>query len=133
MKKKRNIILGFMFVFVLVCGIGYNYTFNSKHRDIANEEASLSLSAKELFSHFQNDEMLATTNYLDKVLEIKGNITAFENGEMVLSNQIQVRFNNELPEIINDASVTIKGRCVGYDELLEMVKMDQAIIINKDN
>ena len=38
-----------------------------------------------------------------------------------------------MPKVVNGISITIKGRCVGYDELLEMVKIDQAIIINNEN
>ncbi len=132
MKKKKVIILAVILLVITAVGIVYDYTFNSEHRDIANEEATLSLSAKELFSHFHNDEVLATRNYLDKVIEIKGNITSIEEGEVVLSDQIQVRFNTELmPKVVNEESLTIKGRCVGYDELLEMVKIDQATVINK--
>jgi cell division protein YceG involved in septum cleavage len=133
MKNQKVIVLA-VIVLAIVMGVGvYDYTFNSKHRDIANEEATITLSAKELFSHFQKDELLATTNYLDKVIEIEGTITSIEEGEVVLSNQIQVRFKTELmPKVVNEASIIIKGRCVGFDELLEMVKIDQATIINKE-
>ncbi|MFK7832046.1 MAG: hypothetical protein AB8B52_02105 [Winogradskyella sp.] len=132
MKKKTIIILSLIVVAIVIGAGVYDYTFNSKHRDIANEEATLALSANELFSHFQKDELLATTNYLDKVIEIKGNVTAVEDGEVVLNEKIQVRFTNEdLPKLADKTFVTLKGRCVGYDELLEMVKMDQATIINK--
>lgn len=132
MKKRKVIVLGLIILVVAIAGVVYNYIFNSAHRNIANEEATITLSAEELFSQFQNDEVLATTNYLDKVLEIKGTITLIETGEVVLNNQIQVGFNTEFtPELVPEASITIKGRCVGYDELLEMVKVDQAIIINK--
>lgn len=131
MKKKKVIIL----IGILAIGAGiivYNYTFNSKHRDIANEEATSTLSAEKLYTEFQNDEALATTKYLDKVIEIEGEITAIEEGELVLSHQIQVRFNGAvMPKVANEAFLTIKGRCVGYDELLEMVKIDQATIITK--
>lgn len=133
MKKKRIIILTLFLLVLIVAGLAYNYTFNSKHRDIASEEATITLSAKELYAHFESDEALATTNYLDKVIEIQGKITSNEDDEIVLSNQVQVRFNNKTTPIeTNGISITIKGRCVGYDELLEMVKIDQATLINKD-
>lgn len=134
MKKKKIIILALILIAIIGSGIVYDYTFNSEHRDIANEDATISLSAKELFSHFQNDETLATSNYLDKVIEIEGIITSIENDGVVLSGQIQVLFNTELmPKLENETALTIKGRCVGYDELLEMVKIDQATIISQEN
>jgi len=131
MKKKKVVILGAILVVIAIGGFVYNYTFNSKHRDIANEEATAALSAKELFANFQNNESLATTNYLDNVIEINGNITYVEEDEVVLNDQIQIRFNaGAMPEV-KEGEITIKGRCVGYDELLEMVKIDQATVLNK--
>jgi hypothetical protein len=47
-----------------------------------------------MYSQFQDDELLATTNYLDKVIELRGKITSIEENEIVLSNQIQVSFIN---------------------------------------
>ncbi|WP_394746685.1 OB-fold protein [Spongiimicrobium salis] len=131
MKKKKIAILGTILVVLAIGGFVYNYTFNSKHRDIANEEATATLSAKELFANFQNNESLATTNYLDNVIEINGNITNVEEDEVVLNDQIQVRFNAGAMSEVKEGVITIKGRCVGYDELLEMVKIDQATVINK--
>ena len=34
-------------------------------------------------------------------------------------------------ELLNN-DVTIKGRCIGYDDLLEELKMDQCIIIKNN-
>ncbi len=134
MKKKKVIILTVILLAIVGSGLVYNYTFNSKHRDIANEEATIALSAEELFSHFQKDELLATTNYLDKVIEIKGEVTSMEEGEVILNGQIQVNFNGQvMANVANGTSLTLKGRCVGYDELLEMVKIDQATITNKEH
>ena len=134
MKRKKIIILILIILSIIILGLIYNYTFNSKHRDIAKEDASITLSSKELYSQFQKNELLATTNYLDKVIEIQGEITSIDEKEIVISNQIQVNLNvQEMNKVINKTLITIKGRCVGYDELLEMVKIDQATIINKKN
>lgn len=132
MKKKKIIIICVILLAFIVAGLVYNYTFNSKHRDIANEKASVTLLAKELFSEFQKNEDLATTNYLDKVIQLKGTVTSVEENELAINDQIQVIFKTgQMPKITNGTELTIKGRCVGYDELLEMVKIDQATIITK--
>ena len=134
MKKKQVIIITLGLFAIIIAGLVYNYTFNSKHRDIANETATLSLSANELYAYFKDNEQLATSKYLDKVLETNGKRTSIDDKEVVLSDQIQVSFNTEfLPKISLGSMLTIKGRCVGYDELLEVVKIDQAKIINKEN
>ena len=132
MKKKKVVILSVIVLVILTVGFIYDHTFNSKHRDIANEEATVTLSAKVLYSDFENDESQATTKYLDKVIEIQGKITAVEESGLVLDDQIQIGFDAaKMPKVVDGASITVKGRCVGYDELLEMVKIDQASIINK--
>ncbi|WP_400076552.1 OB-fold protein [Winogradskyella sp. R77965] len=132
MKKKKVIILSVIALAVIAAFFVYDYTFNSEHRDIASEEATIALSAKQLYSDFQNDEAAATIKYLDRVIAIEGEITAIEINDIILNDQIQTNFNAEqVPKVAEGTSLTIKGRCVGYDELLEMVKIDQATIINK--
>lgn len=134
MKKMYVIILTLSLSTTLVAGIVYNYTFNSKHRNIADEAAAITLSANELFTQFQQDESLATANNLDKVIEIRGKITSVEANEITLDDKISANLNTEImPKVVHGISITIKGRCVGYDELLEVVKIDQAIIINNEN
>ncbi|WP_340200064.1 OB-fold protein [Ascidiimonas sp. W6] len=130
MMKKKIIISVLFLITITVGGLGYNYVFNAKHRDIANEKTAVNLSAETFYIHFKENETLATTNYLDKVIELKGKITSVEDTDIVLNYRIQVGFS--APENIKlqkGETLTIKGRCVGYDELLEMVKIDQATIL----
>ena len=79
--------------------------------------------------HFQEDEALATSKYLDKVIEITGEVSLIEENAIVLNNGVQVGFiEGTMPKVTLNSLLTIKGRCVGYDELLEMVKIDQASV-----
>jgi len=105
--------------------------FYSEHRNIADEKTTVTLSANELHTQFLNDEALATINYLDKAIEIFGEITSIENSDVILNDKLDVRFNLDVVlKFKKGELITIKGRCVGYDDLLEMVKIDQATIIN---
>lgn len=131
MNKKKILISGLVIASIVTLLV-YNYVFNSKHRNIAEEKATVVLSAGELHSDFTKNEILATTNYLDKVVEATGKITSVEGNDVVLNDGVQVSFNAlNLKEHKEGEALTIKGRCVGYDELLELVKIDQAILINK--
>ncbi|WP_299113997.1 hypothetical protein [uncultured Winogradskyella sp.] len=130
MRKKIYMLLGVLIIGLISAFLVYNYVFNSEHRDIANEKATVSLSAKDIFEQFQTNEALATTNYLDQVIEMKGGITSIEDNDVVLSNGVQVSFNSqETLKFQKGEQITIKGRCVGYDELLELVKIDQSTLI----
>jgi hypothetical protein len=132
MKKYYKIITAIAVVGVILAGLTYNYTFNSDHRNIANEQAEVTITATELNAQFLANEALATATYLDKVIEIEGTITAIETDEIVLNNVVQIQFDSEiLTTQKTEASLRVKGRCVGYDELIEMVKIDQAVLIKK--
>jgi len=133
--KKKSLIIGIVLSLVAISAfLVYNYTFNSAHRDIAQEKAEITLSAEKIQKDFLENETIAITTYLDKVVEISGEITSVDGNEIILNDRVVIGFNNQNSlEIIEGTSVTMKGRCLGYDELLEMVKIDQATLIDKTN
>ena len=130
MKRKKIIIIAIVLIAIISAAFVYNYVFNSEHRNIAEEQASAKVASADLFTEFQTDETSATARYLDKVVEITGKVSLVEETGLVLNNAIQVNFiQGTMPEISLQKSIIVKGRCVGYDELLEMVKIDQATVI----
>jgi len=130
MKKKELILTGILIVGLLTAFGVYDYVFNSEHRNIAQEEAVVSMTAKDIYNHFEVNETLATSTYLDQVVELKGKVTTIEEGAVVLDNVIQVNFNDSKDLNLKEGqTLTVKGRCVGYDELLELVKIDQSTLI----
>lgn len=133
--KKKSLIIGIVLSLVAISAfLVYNYTFNSAHRDIAQEKAEITLSAEKIQKDFLENETIAITTYLDKVVEISGEITSVDGNEIILNDRVVIGFSSQdSPEILEGASVTMKGRCLGYDELLEMVKIDQATLIDKTN
>jgi len=76
MKSKRfKIFVILTLVAAVAAYFVYDYTFNSEHRDIANEEASVTIEAIELQAQFVNNESEATARYLDEVIAATGVIT----------------------------------------------------------
>ena len=131
---KRKVIKSLIGIAVvaIIAAFAYNYTFNSKHRDIASEKATVILSAVELNDAFTNNETLATSKYLDKVIEIKGKVTEVQMEELTLDKGVHVTLlKGDKTDMSTHKQIVIKGRCLGYDELLEVVKIDQATIINE--
>lgn len=129
---KKVIIIVFSVVIVVAIGL-YFYTYQD-HRDIATEKATYSLTLSEMQNEFKSNDSLFNAKYADQTIEIYGKITALdlENKSFVLEDKITVNFLDSISgnNQISDA-IYIKGRYVGYDDLLEEFKMDQAIIINK--
>lgn len=131
MKKRRSYIIGLVVLAIAVLGgFAYNMTFNAKHREIAKEEVDFTIAADELLYLFANDEEASVQKYMDKVLQISGNITEVELQSIVLDSRVQVNFSpNSESNFKKGQHTTIKGRCVGFDELLLQVKIDQATVI----
>lgn len=134
MKKKNLLLLALALAATATAWLLYQYTFNSSHRDISSETASAEVSAQSLQEAFLADETAASANYLDQVVAVSGTITDIEDQSLTLDDLVLVGMENTNNEsMATGTSVTIKGRCIGFDELLEMVKIDQATLITNAN
>ena len=124
MKKK---ILLFVFTLCLFF-LGYNYLFPD-HRTINQEEALFNVEASILFDEFIDNSKQAEYKYLNQTIIVSGVITSFNPENIMINNKIFCKFDTIMTEInINDSTV-VKGRCIGYDELLEEIKLDQCSIV----
>ncbi|RKS02201.1 hypothetical protein [Flavobacterium sp. 102] len=127
--KKKVFILGLI---LIVVGFGvYKYIYQD-HRDIATEEANYSATVKEIFNAFTANDSLANAKYLDKTLALRGKISNidFVNKIITVDEKLSARFTTALPENIKaEDSINLKGRLVGFDDLLEEIQMDQCTIV----
>lgn len=128
-KKKVVLILGGILLLALF--FGYRY-INQEHRDISTEKAVFEVGAQQLSNDFKNNEEEATKKYLNKTLQVKGQITTVEANSGSLDNAVFFILGHKetvVQKSLKGKVVTIKGRCIGYDNLLEEVKLDQTTII----
>ncbi len=126
----KKIILVVLFLVVLVGGYFYVY---KEHRDIAKEEVSYEIAVPVLFSEYQYNESAANTKYLDKTIVVSGKVSSLnlETQSMVLDEKLFATFLDKIPSTIEpNSQIKVKGRLIGYDSLLEEIKMDQCIILN---
>jgi autonomous glycyl radical cofactor GrcA len=111
---------------------GYLYVYQG-HRDISNEKESFSVNVDTLYTEFMSDEFQANEKYLDKTISVSGRITKidYKNKSIVINEKLFALFENDLPVSIKpQLEVEIKGRLLGYDSLLEEIKLDQCVIVN---
>ncbi|MEN9907779.1 MAG: hypothetical protein RLZZ540_920 [Bacteroidota bacterium] len=124
--------LGYGILILLVAAFAiYRYTYQD-HRDISSEKATYTVSIPELKKEFASNDSLAFAKYQDQTIELTAKTTAVdtENKAVVLDNKVFATFNDSLPkDIVSGKTLKIKGRFLGYDELLEEFKMDQSSII----
>lgn len=125
---KKNILLGVISLVLLICFfLGYLF-FSPSHRDIKKETASFEVSSKALGSAFKNDPATANTKYLDKTLVVSGTVTDIDEHTLVLDHVVLVRLESPGP-VKKNTFVRVKGRCIGYDDLLEEVRLEQCHLL----
>ena len=127
MKKKLFYIL--LLLIVVIFGI-YKYMYKS-HRDIASEEATFSKTVSEVFQAFKTNDSLANKTYLDKTISVKGKITNIDlaNKIITVDEKLSARFTDKISDNVKlQDFIILKGRLVGFDDLLEEIQMDQCTI-----
>lgn len=116
---------------IVIAFIGYNYVYHD-HREISEEAATFHLSSIGLSNEFQINPQVSETKYHDKTIQVSGYISEVSTNFIILNSLVFCQFNDlQKKELQINQEVTIKGRFIGYDDLLEQVKLDQChIIIN---
>ena len=130
MRMLRKIVLFGIIITILI--VGYNYVYQD-HRDIAKEEAEFVLNSKEIKNEFVSNVFTAEEKYLNRTIEVSGTISETNKADITIDDNVFCQFSNDINSSINlNSIVTIKGRVIGYDDLLEQVKLDQCILIKKE-
>ena len=126
---RKKLFYALLLLIVIAFGV-YNY-LNKSHRDIASEKAAFSKTVSEVFQAFITNDSLANKTYLDKTISVKGTITNLDlaNKIITVDEKLSARFTDKVPDNakLRD-SITLKGRLVGFDDLLEEIQMDQCTI-----
>ena len=102
------------------------YLYNKPPRNVA-DETGIPVSATELYSKFTSNEPKANQVYLNKVLQVSGQVLEVKNstsaGKVVVLNTGDPMFgvactlsNVEIParQVKPGEKITIKGICTGY-------------------
>lgn len=124
---KKIIILG---VIIIAAIVGYNYIYQD-HRTIENESAEFTITSQIIEREFSENMKTAETKYLNKTVEISGIVSEINTNDITLNNKVFCQFSKAIESSIkHNSNLRIKGRVIGYDDLLEQVKIDQCTIIN---
>lgn len=119
-----------MIIVLALVVVGYNYVYQ-EHKDITGAKPDFQLSAIELIQSFSDNPITAESTYLNKVIELSGKASAISNLDITLDDQIfcQLVSGSQPTKNVGDL-VTVKGRLIGFDDLLEEIKLDQCSILN---
>lgn len=126
--KRKLILLSIVVVLLFGGFLVYKKVFRPS-RDITTEKPMITLESTELLTGFQQDE---TSLYLNKIIAVEGRVTQISAREIVLDDKVHCSFDIETPKLAQDTKIVVKGRCIGYDELFEQVKLDQCVLFKSE-
>jgi type II secretory pathway pseudopilin PulG len=132
MKKWLKVLLVLAVIGIIAALYIYFFVYNKPHRDIEKAKPDFTMQAEMLYNEFTSQKDSANTKYLDKVLEINGNLKSVEKTDtlsIIVFSFNEGMFGDEgirctlLPKYREMASdlkpndmVTIKGLCQGYND-----------------
>ena len=124
MKKKLFVVI----LILIVAGVGIYFYMYKGHRDIATENVDFELTVADLSKEFSESDSLANSKYADKTIQIYGKVSSIDlpSHTIIIDEKLSAVFTDSvLPKINLQDKIKIKGRFVGYDDLLEEFKVDQ--------
>ena len=107
--------------------VGYNYVLHGGARNLSSEEAAFSITSKTIIDEFTTDSEAANKKYLDKAITISGKITSISGKDVILDDVIVCSLTENDATLKENQTVILKGRVVGYDDLMGEIKMDQCL------
>lgn len=109
---------------------GYQYVMHGGARNLSTEETAFTVTATAITTEFSTNLESSNKKYLEKPIAISGKVTAVKGTQITLDNTVICSLKKLETSIKNNQSISIKGRVVGYDDLMGEVKIDQCFIIN---
>jgi hypothetical protein len=125
LKKNKRLLI--IIVVVLVGVIGYNQIFKEA-KTTEEIETSFIGSSGELLTLLSKEN----SQLKDKAVEIQGTITSINDEGIIIDSSIFCQFLNFeiIQQLKEQQTINIKGIVVGYDDLLNELKLNQCIIKN---
>ena len=126
MIKRRIKFLGIIIVVIIISFFSIRYyVYNAGRRDIQSEETAFEVSSDSILNDFTSNTTTSNKKYLEKTITVSGIITSVKGEEVILDNSVNCNLLTASKSLKKNQKVTIKGRVVGYDDLLGEVKLDQ--------
>ncbi len=111
---------------------GYCYIWYGGARNVAAEDAVFTVSSKSIIDEFDSNIDKSNTKYLEKAIAIKGTVSQINPKQIIIDNTIVCDLKESDPSIKKGQLLTLKGRVVGYDDLMGELKLDQCSVVNNN-
>ena len=117
----------FRSVLPLVALVAFVYYNKSLKPDYASIKPTLITDSHDLLWRFQMNE---GAELINQVVQFRGKVTGFDSLLVIMDHRL---ICNPDSTMVDDLSIgdstTLKGRCIGYDDLLEELRLDHVVKI----
>ena len=125
---KNKILVAFTFI-SLAAYLSYQYVYQ-EGVNVISEKTQFQLNSDSLYTHFSSNLDWANQTYSNQIIEVSGVVKSTSKNLLILNPGIVCKLdsNTVISEIQLNDTIEIKGRCLGFDDLFEEVKIDKVII-----
>lgn len=125
---KNKILVAFTFI-SLAAYLSYQYVYQ-EGVNVISEKTQFRLNSDSLYTHFSSNLDWANQTYSNQIIEVSGVVKSTSKNLLILKPGIMCKLdsNTVISEIQLNDTIEIKGRCLGFDDLFEEVKIDKVIV-----
>ena len=117
----------FRSVLPLVALVAFVYYTKSLKPDYASIKPTLITDSHDLLWRFQMNE---GAELINQVVQFRGKITGFDSLLIIMDHRLICNPDSTMVDDLGIGdSTTLKGRCIGYDDLLEELRLDHVVKI----
>jgi hypothetical protein len=127
---KRKSIAIVILVIGLIGASSYYYVMHGGERNLSTEDTAYTVSSKSIVNEFATNVENSNKKYLEKAIAIKGIVTKITGKEIIIDNTIVCILKELDATIEKGKTITLKGRVVGYDDLMGEIKLDQCLKVS---
>lgn len=127
--KKVVIVLVVIAVVLVVAFFSARYyAYHGGKRDVQSEQAAFTMKTKDILAAFTTNEAEANKKYLEKPVSISGVVTSVKDKEVIFDEIVVCNFSTADSTIKVGQTLSVKGRVVGFEDLMGNVNLDQCSI-----
>lgn len=124
LSKKSKTILTAIFVGIIIVLFTITKVMYAPHEKTVDIESIYTGKASDFISNIGTD----STIIAGITIELSGDVTSIVDSTATLNNNIFCQFSDFQESLKVGESINVKGRFIGYDDLMEEVKLDNCIL-----
>lgn len=131
-KKNKKKLLYSIVLLVLGFYLVYNYIIYKPHKVVAKVKSEYIGNASDLLDSVKQNGIQP---WLNKIVTLQGTVSSKDDFGVVLNGTIYCQFKKQskITTINLEQTISLKGQIIGYDDLLEELKLNYCIIKNTQN